>query len=194
MPLLIAASFSASAEGGPAVATETAVIGGGCFWCVEAVYEKVDGVLSVESGYAGGTTENTTYKQVCAGTTGHAEVVKITYDPKKVSYADLLAIFRDIHDPTTLNAQGADHGTQYRSVILYAGDAQRLAAEAWKNESQTHFAGKVTTEIVPLKKYWPAEEDHQDYFRKHPDQPYCAMTIPPKLQKLFKKHADKVAK
>lgn len=195
IPLFAAAAALMPAEGGAAPAkTETAVIGGGCFWCVEAVYEKVNGVVSVESGYSGGSVDNPDYKSVCGGATGHAEVVRITYDPATVSYADLLSIFRDIHDPTTLNSQGADHGTQYRSVIFYSSEPQRLAAEAWKKEAQTHFTDKVVTEITPLKKFWPAEEYHQDYFKKHPDQPYCAAVIPPKLQKLFKKHADKAVK
>ncbi len=176
--------------------TEVAVIGGGCFWCVEAVFEKVVGVVDVESGYAGGRTKNPDYKSVCSGATGHAEVVKITFDPAKISYAQILEIFRDIHDPTTLNAQGADEGTQYRSVILWADESQRAAAEAWKIEAQKHFTDKVVTELVPLSSnpYWRAEDYHQDYFRKNPNQPYCAVTIPPKLEKLFKKHADKSAK
>ena len=178
----------------PAVKTEYAVVGGGCFWCLEAVFEKVIGVTDVESGYTGGATAKPSYKEVCTGETGHAEVVKITYDPTKVSYAQLLEIFRDIHDPTTLNAQGADHGTQYRSAIFWVDEKQKATALAWKTEAQAHFKEKVVTEIAPLKAYWPAEDYHQDYFRKHPEQPYCAHTIPPKLQKLFKKHADKAVK
>jgi peptide-methionine (S)-S-oxide reductase len=176
--------------------TETAILGGGCFWCLEAVYEKVVGVTDVESGYAGGARANPAYEAVCTGTTGHAEVVKITYDPARISYAQLLEIFRDIHDPTTLNAQGADRGTQYRSVILYADAGQEASAQAWLKEAQTHFTDKVTTQLAALSAnpYWPAEAYHQDYFRKHPNQPYCAATIPPKLQKLFKKHSDKTAK
>lgn len=176
--------------------TETAVIGGGCFWCLEAVYEKVVGVTDVESGYAGGAMKNPDYKSVCGGETGHAEVIKITFDPAKITLAQILEIFRDIHDPTTLNAQGDDHGTQYRSIILYADDKQKAVASAWLKEAQTHFTDKVTTQIASLAKnpYWKAEEYHQDYFRKHPDQPYCAVTIPPKLRKLFKKHADKAVK
>lgn len=197
MPAGCGGSESAKPAPAPAPAkTETAIIGGGCFWCVEAVYEKVVGVTAVESGYAGGTVKNPDYKSVCTGATGHAEVVKITFDPAKISYADILEIFRDIHDPTTLNAQGADRGTQYRSIILYADDRQKAAAEAWLKEAQTHFTDTITTQVEPLAAhpYWPAEEYHQDYFRKHPDQPYCAVTIPPKLQKLFKKHADKAVK
>lgn len=191
------ALLGADAAGGPSakpVKTETAVVGGGCFWCLEAVYEKVEGVVDVESGYSGGATVKPDYASVCTGATGHAEVIRITYDPARIKYADLLAIFWDIHDPTTLNRQGADTGSQYRSVIFWADESQRTAAEASLKEAQTRFDNRVVTEIVPLKTYWKAEEYHQDYFRKHPDQPYCAVSIPPKLQKLFKKHADKTAK
>lgn len=173
---------------------ETAVLGGGCFWCVEAVYEKVVGVVAVESGYAGGHDPKPDYKSVCGGKTGHAEVVKITYDPAKVRYEDILAVFWDIHDPTTKDAQGADRGTQYRSIILYANPAQQAAALKSKAEAQSRFKTPIVTEIVPLKAYFPAEDYHQDYFRRNPDQPYCAITIPPKLDKLFKKHADKAVK
>ena len=176
------------------VKTEYAVVGGGCFWCLESVFEKVVGVTDVESGYSGGAIAKPTYKEVCGGDTGHAEVIKITYDPTKITYAQLLEIFRDIHDPTTLNAQGADHGTQYRSAIFYVDEKQKSAALAWKVEAQTHFKSPVVTEISPLKAYWPAEDYHQDFFRKNPDHPYCAYNIPPKLQKLFKKHADKAVK
>ena len=138
--------------------------------------------------------KNPDYESVCGGETGHAEVIKITFDPTKITYPQILEIFRDIHDPTTLNAQGADRGTQYRSAIFYVDEKQKAAALAWKVEAQAHFKTPVVTEIAALKAYWPAEEYHQDYFRKHPDQPYCAYTIPPKLQKLFKKHADKAVK
>ena len=186
--------FAADAAGGTAVKTETAVIGGGCFWCLEAVYEKVNGVLDVESGYAGGAMANPDYRSVCSGKTGHAEVIKITYDPAKVRYEDLLAIFWDIHDPTTVDRQGADSGTQYRSIILVANDAQKKLAEAARDAARAKFSDPVVTQIVPLKEYWKAEEYHQDYFRKHPEQPYCAVTPPPKLQKLFKKHADTATK
>jgi methionine-S-sulfoxide reductase len=204
-PLLFSVALMPAGLGGaepakpapvPAPKVETAIIGGGCFWCLEAVYEKVVGVTDVESGYAAGAMKNPDYKSVCGGETGHAEVIKITFDPTKVTYAQILEIFRDIHDPTTLNAQGADRGTQYRSIILFTDDKQKAAAEAWMKEAQTHFTDKITTQLAPLAKnpYWKAEDYHQDYFRKHPDQPYCAATIPPKLQKLFKKHADKAAK
>lgn len=175
--------------------TEIAILGGGCFWCVEAVYEKVAGVTDVESGYAGGTVDNPTYEAICTGKTGHAEVIRITFDPSKITYAQILEVFRDIHDPTTLNVQGADRGTQYRSVIFYGDEAQRLAAEAWKKDSAQYFPNPIVTEISPLSehRYWPAEKYHQDYFQNNPNQPYCAATIPPKLRKLFKNHSDKVA-
>lgn len=194
---LAPALLGAETAGGPANApgkTETAVLGGGCFWCLEAVYEKVHGVTEVESGYAGGKPETADYKSVCTGATGHAEVIRITYDPARVKYDDLLAIFWDIHDPTTLNRQGADSGTQYRSVIFWSGEAQKRAAEASLKAAQARFDGKIVTEVLPLPAYHRAEEYHQDYFRKHPDQPYCAYSIPPKLQKLFKKHGDKAVK
>jgi len=166
--------------------TELATLGGGCFWCIEAVFEKLDGVKSVTSGYAGGAQENPTYKQVCSDTTGHAEVVQIEFDPAKITYDQILEIFWDIHDPTTMNRQGPDSGSQYRSVILYHDDAQKKAAEKSKNVAQAKFGGKIVTDIQPLKKFWPAEDYHQDYFRKNPNAPYCAYVISPKLQKLQK--------
>lgn len=167
-------------------ATQTATLGGGCFWCLEALYETFDGIKSVTSGYAGGHKENPTYKQVCSETTGHAEVVQIEFDPAKITYDQILEVFWDIHDPTTLNRQGPDSGTQYRSVILYHDDAQKKAAEKSKNTAQAKFGGKIVTEIGPLKKFYVAEDYHQDYFRKNPNAPYCAYVISPKLQKLQK--------
>lgn len=198
-PLIFPCALLPAGAGGgvaPVAKTEVAVLGGGCFWCLEAVFEKVVGVSDVESGYAGGAMKSPDYRSVCTGKTGHAEVVRITFDPAKVSYAQILEIFRDIHDPTTQDAQGADRGTQYRSVIFWADERQRAVAEAWKQEAAKHFPDPVVTQISPLAShpFWRAEEYHQDYFRKHPDQPYCAVTIPPKLQKLFKKHADKAVK
>ncbi|HTD88016.1 MAG TPA: peptide-methionine (S)-S-oxide reductase MsrA [Candidatus Binatia bacterium] len=166
--------------------TQLATLGGGCFWCLEALYETFDGVKSVTSGYAGGQKENPTYKQVCSDSTGHAEVVQIEFDPAKITYDQILEIFWDIHDPTTLNRQGPDSGTQYRSVIYYHDEAQKKAAEKSKNVAQAKFGGKVVTEIQPLKKFYPAEDYHQDYFRKNPNAPYCAYVISPKLQKLQK--------
>jgi len=166
--------------------TQFATLGGGCFWCLEALYETFDGVKSVTSGYAGGAKDNPTYKQVCSETTGHAEVVQIEFDPAKITYDQILEIFWDIHDPTTMNRQGPDSGSQYRSVILYHDEAQKKAAEKSKNVDQSTFGGKIVTDIQPLKKFWPAEDYHQDYFRKNPNAPYCAYVISPKLQKLQK--------
>lgn len=160
-----------------------ATLGGGCFWCLEAVYENVKGVKDVVSGYAGGHTENPDYRSVCSGQTGHAEVVQITYDPNVVSYDDLLKIFWRIHDPTTLNRQGADVGTQYRSIILYHDEEQKRLAEASKAEAQKHFRDPIVTEIVPLEKFWPAEAYHQDYFKNNPYQGYCQAVVAPKVEK-----------
>lgn len=188
--LLIAAAttslnpMNTLAADSPGPRTELATLGGGCFWCLEAVFERVDGVLAVTSGYAGGRTETPTYKQVCEGDTGHAEVVQIEFDPQKVSYPKLLSIFWEAHDPTTLNRQGADVGTQYRSIILYHTEAQRQAAEQSKVQAQGRFAKPIVTEIVPLTKFYPAEAYHQDYFRKNPNAPYCQVVIRPKLQKV----------
>jgi peptide-methionine (S)-S-oxide reductase len=164
--------------------TEQATWGGGCFWCLEAVFERIDGVLDVTSGYAGGGIPNPTYEAVCSGTTGHAEVVQITFDPSRVRYAALLETFWACHDPTTLNRQGADEGTQYRSIILTHDDAQRAAAEASRTRAQEKFARKIVTEIVPLKVYYPAENYHQDYFRLNGHAPYCQIVIRPKLRKM----------
>ncbi len=166
--------------------TELATLGGGCFWCLEALYETFDGIKAVTSGYAGGQTPNPTYEQVCSHKTGHAEVVQIEYEPAKISYDQILQIFWDIHDPTTLNRQDRDVGTQYRSIILYHNDAQKKAAEKSKAEAAKKFHEPITTEIVPLTKFYPAEDYHQDYFRKNPHVPYCAYVISPKLQKLQK--------
>ena len=167
--------------------TEIATLGGGCFWCTEAVFQMLPGVKSVASGYAGGTKENPTYKEVCAGDTGHAEVIQVEYDPKVVSYEKLLETFWEARDPTTLNRQGNDHGTQYRSIILYSGEAQRAAAEKSKAEAQKALDKPIVTEIVPLKKFYKAEDDHQDYYRDNPSQPYCRMIIRPKVEKFEKK-------
>ncbi|WP_456451142.1 peptide-methionine (S)-S-oxide reductase MsrA [Hydrogenimonas sp.] len=166
---------------------EKATLGGGCFWCLEAVYENVKGVTDVASGYAGGHTDHPDYRSVCSGATGHAEVVQITYDPEVVSYEDLLDIFWTIHDPTTLNRQGADVGTQYRSVIFYHDDAQKKIAEVSKEKAQARYRDPIVTEIAPLSKFWPAEEYHQDYFRKNPHQGYCQAVVAPKVEK-FKTH------
>ena len=163
---------------------ELATFGAGCFWCVEAVFERLDGVQSVVAGYAGGTSPNPTYKQVCSGTTGHAEVAQISFDPAKISYRQLVDLFWEAHDPTTLNRQGADVGTQYRSVIFYHDEQQKLTAEQSKREAQKNFTQAIVTEILPLTKFYPAENYHQDYYRNNPQAPYCQFIIKPKLKKL----------
>jgi peptide-methionine (S)-S-oxide reductase len=167
--------------------TEIATLGGGCFWCTEAEFQRLPGVKSVTSGYAGGTKENPTYKEVCAGDTGHAEVIQIVYDPKVVSYEKLLETFWEAHDPTTLNSQGPDSGTQYRSIILYGSETQKAAAEKSKAEAQKHFTKPIVTEIVPLTKFYKGEDYHQNYYRSNPNQPYCRMVIRPKVEKFEKK-------
>ncbi len=164
-------------------ATEYATFGGGCFWCTEALFQTVPGVRNVTSGYAGGTTEDPTYEQVCSGRTGHAEVIQIEFDPKVVKYEDLLDQFWRAHDPTTLNRQGADVGTQYRSIILYHDKTQRRLAEESKKAAQADFEMPITTEVAPLKVFFPAEERHQDYFQRNPGAPYCSIVIRPKLSK-----------
>jgi peptide-methionine (S)-S-oxide reductase len=166
---------------------ELATVGGGCFWCLEALFERVEGVKSVTSGYAGGHKPQPTYHEVCGGHTGHAEVVQIEFDPGKITFAQLLELFWDAHDPTTLNRQGPDEGTQYRSIILHASEAQKEAAERSKREAAKRVRGSIVTEIVPLEKFYPAEDYHQDYFRKNPGAPYCAVIIRPKLEKFLHK-------
>lgn len=165
-------------------ATELATLGGGCFWCTEAVLERLDGVKAVTSGYAGGKTESPTYKEVCNGDTGHAEVIQVEFDPKTISYEQLLEAFWEAHDPTTPNRQGADTGTQYRSIILYHNEAQKLAAEKSKRAAAAKFAKPIVTEIVPLTKFYPAEGYHQDFYRTNPNYSYCRIVIRPKLEKL----------
>jgi peptide-methionine (S)-S-oxide reductase len=165
---------------------ETAIVGGGCFWCVEGCFLIVPGVTKVVSGYAGGTTENPTYEQVSTGTTGHAEVAKVIFDPAKVSYAKILQLFWEAHDPTQLNRQGNDVGTQYRSAIFYENEAQKKIAEQSKAEAQKEFSKPIVTEIVPLKKFYAAENYHQDYLKNNPGNPYCQFVARPKVEK-FKK-------
>ena len=168
---------------------QTATLAGGCFWCLEAVFDDVKGVHSVESGYAGGHTANPTYQQVCTGATGHAEAVRITFDPKIVSYRDLLNAFFAIHDPTTLNRQGADVGTQYRSAIFYHNDEQKAIAEQLIKElNDQHIWDKpIVTEVTRFDKFYMAEDYHQEYFAKNPYQPYCQAVVAPKVAK-FRKH------
>jgi peptide-methionine (S)-S-oxide reductase len=163
--------------------TEKATLGGGCFWCVEAVYQTLPGILSVTSGYAGGQTKNPTYEDICTGKTGHAEVVQIEYDPAKISYQRIIDLFWEAHDPTTLNRQGADTGTQYRSIILTSDDAQKKAAEESKDRAQAKFKSPIVTEIVPLEKFYPAEDYHQDFYRENPMHPYNLAVTRPKLKK-----------
>lgn len=166
-------------------ATATAVLGGGCFWCLDAAFEQLPGVVKVTSGFAGGTKSDPTYEQVCTGHTGHAEVIRIDYDPAKVGYDQILDLFWKVHDPTTLNRQGADVGTQYRSIILTSTPAQATAAEASKKRAQALYPDPIVTEIKPLGPFYPAEDYHQDYYRNNKGRnPYCQVVIAPKLRKL----------
>jgi peptide-methionine (S)-S-oxide reductase len=185
--LTMSSSDLPAADGKAAAKTELATFGGGCFWCTEAVFERVPGVKKVVSGYAGGHVNNPTYKQICTGETGHAEVIQIEFDPARVSYAQLLQIFFEAHDPTTLNRQGADEGTQYRSVVFYHDDAQKKAAEIAKTAAKHLWDDPIVTEISPLTKFWPAEDYHQDYYKNNPNQGYCAFVIRPKVKKLQSK-------
>lgn len=163
-----------------------ATLGGGCFWCVEAVYQTVPGILSVTSGYAGGHIANPMYEQVCTGRTGHAEVVQIEFDPQRISYEQIIDLFWRAHDPTTLNRQGADTGPQYRSIILYEDEAQKAVAEKSKSAAQAHFKDAIVTEIVPLREFYPAEPYHQDFYDNNPNYPYSRAVIRPKLEKFQK--------
>ncbi len=165
---------------------ETVTLGGGCFWCLEAVYQQLKGVQQVVSGYAGGEIAHPTYEQVCSGTTGHAEVVQIIFDPEVISFENILEIFWHIHDPTTLNRQGNDIGTQYRSVIFYHDEQQESIARQSKEKTEKSglWSSPIVTEIVPFIKFYPAESYHQDYYRNHPEQLYCTVMISPKLEKL----------
>jgi peptide-methionine (S)-S-oxide reductase len=174
---------------------EVATLGGGCFWCLEAVYLGVDGVRAVESGYAGGQTQRPTYEQVCDGVTGHAEVVKVDFDPAKISYREILDIFFAIHDPTQLNRQGNDVGTQYRSVVFTHADAQRETALQAIREigEQRIYDAQIVTQVLPLDgNYWPAEAYHQNYFAQHPNQGYCSFVVAPKVAKFRQKFAHRI--
>ncbi|MEJ2486061.1 MAG: peptide-methionine (S)-S-oxide reductase MsrA [Anaerolineales bacterium] len=173
---------------------ETATLGGGCFWCLEAIYKELKGVLSVESGYAGGHVQNPTYKQVCTGNTGHAEVVQIQYNPTIITFKDLLNVFFTIHDPTTLNRQGADIGTQYRSVIFYHNETQRKIAESSikELEQKNLWENPIVTEISPFQMFFRAEDYHQDYYLNNANQPYCQVVIAPKISKFRKKFLDQL--
>lgn len=173
---------------------EVATLGGGCFWCTEAVFDELTGVEKVESGYSGGTVANPTYQQVCTGTTGHAEVVQITFDPKLISFEDLLKIFFTTHDPTTLNRQGADVGTQYRSIILCHDDKQKTIAEEVikETESARIWDRPIVTQVKPFEAFYRAENYHQEYFRQNPGQSYCQIVIAPKVAKLRKQYHDRL--
>ena len=173
---------------------ETAVLGNGCFWCTEAIFKNLRGVVSVMPGYSGGTKENPSYEEVSTGTTGHAETAKIEFDPTIIPYSDLLEIFFNTHDPTTLNRQGNDIGTQYRSIILYNSDEQKKTAEEVLAKLQTsgQFKDPIVTEIKPLETFYPAEDYHKDYYDHHKDEPYCRLIISPKLQHLREKYAAKL--
>ncbi len=173
---------------------ETATLGGGCFWCIEPIFENLRGVVSVEPGYAGGHAANPTYQQVCSGRTGHAEVAQIVFDPREITYSDLLHIFFATHDPTTLNRQGADVGEQYRSVILPHDDEQRRIAEQVIQEltEQKLYDHPIVTKIEPYTVFYPAEDYHRNYFANHPEAPYCSVVIAPKVAKFRQKYADRL--
>jgi len=174
-----------------ATKSETAVLAGGCFWCIEAVYREVDGVIKAVSGYTGGTVRNPGYQQVCTDDTGHAEAVRVTFDPAKISYREILEIFFSVHDPTTANRQGADAGTQYRSAIFYQDEAQKEAAANLIAELDREkiWGRPIVTQVVPAVMFYPAEEYHQEYFSRHPEQAYCQAIISPKLAKFRRKWA-----
>lgn len=173
---------------------EVVTLGGGCFWCIEAIFEELNGVVQVESGYSGGRVYDPTYEQVCAGATGHAEVVQVTFDPKIISLKEILEVFFTVHDPTTLNRQGADIGTQYRSVIFYRSEEQKAIAEQVIQEIQRAklWNAPIVTEIVPFKAFYRAEEYHQEYYKKNPGQAYCRIVIAPKIKKFREHYKDKL--
>jgi peptide-methionine (S)-S-oxide reductase len=178
--------------GGQVMNQKTAIFGGGCFWCVEAIFSDLNGVLEVVPGYSGGHVDNPTYEQVCTNETGHAEVVKITYDGDVISYEDLLKIFFTTHDPTTLNRQGGDVGTQYRSVIFYQDEEEKQVAQAVKKESAHLWEDPIVTEITQLETFYPAEDYHRDYFRLNPQQGYCRMVIAPKVAKFRSQYRERL--
>jgi len=174
---------------------EVATFGNGCFWCTEAVFQQLKGVIKVKSGYSGGHKENPTYKEVCTGTTGHAEVLHIEFDATVISFEELLEVFWKTHDPTTLNRQGNDIGTQYRSAIFYHNESQRTLAEAYKNQllAKKTWADPIVTEIVPFELFYPSEAYHDNYFASHGHEPYCAMVVRPKVEKFQKLFKDKIS-
>jgi peptide-methionine (S)-S-oxide reductase len=174
--------------------TETATLGGGCFWCLEAVFDNLQGVVSVESGYSNGKTVNPTYQQVCSGDTGHAEVVRVNFDPGKIAFREILEVFFAIHDPTTLNSQGNDFGTQYRSAIFYNSPGQRATAEQLIAEltAKKAFGAPIVTEVAPAQTFYAAEDYHQEYFANNSAQPYCQYVVAPKMAKFRKKFANRL--
>ena len=171
---------------------EIATLAGGCFWCLEAVYDDLQGVVSVESGYSGGSAPNPSYQAVCTGATGHAEVVQVTFDPEMISFEELLHVFFAVHDPTTLNRQGADIGTQYRSAIFYHSEAQKETAKRVIAEVASQWTNPIVTEVAAFEKFYVAEDYHQEYFANNPNQPYCAAVVAPKVQKFRKKFEFKL--
>jgi len=188
------ATKSVMDDTGAEIKTKLATFGEGCFWCVEAIFQRLDGVEQVVSGYSGGTTSNPTYEQVCTGTTGHAEACQISYDPNRISYDELLEIFWKTHDPTTRNRQGNDLGTQYRSIILFHDEEQQRLAVSYKAKlaSERIWNSPIVTEIVPFQKFWPAESHHQNYYNNNSAQGYCQLVITPKLDKFSKIFKDKL--
>lgn len=176
----------------PSGKTEIASLGGGCFWCVEAVYQDLQGVLKVESGYMGGSVDNPTYREVCTGLTGHAEIIQVTFDPAKITYAEILDVFFHVHDPTTPNRQGNDIGTQYRSVIFYHSPEQKTVAEEQKKLAKSHWPDPIVTEIAKVEKFYKAEDYHQNYFKDNPNQGYCSFVIAPKVKKFREKYKDRL--
>jgi peptide-methionine (S)-S-oxide reductase len=181
-------------EGSDVVASETATLGGGCFWCTEAVFRQLQGVTRVESGYAGGNTPRPSYRDVCSGRTGHAEVVQVEFDPRVLSYRDVLELFFATHDPTTLNRQGADSGTQYRSIVLtHSPEQERVARDVIADlDAQKIWREHIVTTVEPLTEFFPAESDHREYYERNPNQPYCQIVIDPKVAKFRKRFASKL--
>ena len=178
----------------PSASSEVATLAGGCFWCIEAVYQEIDGVESVVPGYTGGSSINPTYEQVSTGKSGHAEAVQVTFDPAKISYREILEIFFSVHDPTTLNRQGTDVGTQYRSAIFYHSDKQKtISQEVMKELNKARLWERpMVTQVAPISKFYPAEDYHRDYFKKHPEQAYCQAVISPKVNKLRRQWAKRL--
>ena len=175
---------------------EIATLGGGCFWCIDTIFRQLAGVEKVDSGYAGGTVPNPSYRDVCSGATGHAEVIQVTFDPSVLSFRDLLGVFFTVHDPTTPDRQGADVGTQYRSVVLYHSEEQRATTEEVIDELTRNkvWDDPIVTQVVPFTKFYPAEQYHQDYYSQNPNQPYCQIVIAPKVAKARKTYLDRLAR